>query len=166
MMQSSASLADSLIFTICRKLRGAAVTSLRAKIQSLRSGKSPSDNAIGTAGSVSQHVKSGRLRALAVTSAEPSALAPGLPTVSASGLPGYEAVQMVSICVPVNTPILAVTRLNQEITKVLKRSDIRQKLIDFGVEVSAGSPEDLEAAIKADMTKWEKVIKQANIHLE
>ena len=68
------------------------------------------------------HIKSGRLRALAVTSAQPSALAPGLPTVAASGLPGYESVSMMGMFAPAKTPATIINRLNQEIVRVLNRA--------------------------------------------
>ncbi len=121
---------------------------------------------IATSGSVTQHIKSGRLRVLAVTSAKPSTMFPGLPTVAASGLPGYEAIQMQSVCAPAKTPAAIVRRLNQEIVRVLNREDSKQKLWNFGVEVAATTPEELAAAIKSDMATWDKVIKSAGIRVE
>ena len=121
---------------------------------------------IATSGSVTQHIKSGRLRVLAVTSAKPSTMFPGLPTVAASGLPGYEAIQMQSVCAPAKTPAALVRRLNQEIVRVLNREDSKQKLWNFGVEVAATTPEELAAAIKSDMATWDKVIKSAGIRVE
>ena len=121
---------------------------------------------IATSGSVTQHIKSGRLRVLAVTSAKPSTMFPGLPTVAASGLPGYESIQMQSVCAPAKTPAAIVRRLNQEIVRVLNREDSKQKLWNFGVEVAATTPEELAAAIKSDMATWDKVIKSAGIRVE
>jgi tripartite-type tricarboxylate transporter receptor subunit TctC len=111
------------------------------------------------------HVKTGKLRALAVTSAEPSALVPGLPTVAASGLPGFEAIGVTVMLAPAKTPQLIVRRLNQEIVRALRQPDIKEKFFNSGVEVVASTPEDLAATIKAEMVSFEKVIKDAGIKL-
>ena len=122
--------------------------------------------AFNSASSVTPHVKSGRLRALAVTSAQPSALAPGLPTVAASGLPGYESLTLTGIYVPAKTPTAIMNRLNQEIVRVLNAADVREKLLRRGVEVVGNSPEQFAAAIKSDMTTVGKLIKDAGIRGE
>jgi len=109
------------------------------------------------------HVKSGRLRALAVTSAQPSALLPGLPTVAASGLPGYEAVTMQALFAPARTPEPIIQLLNQETLRVLQSPEIREKFFNGASEVVGSTPEQLRAAVAADMAKLEKVIKAANI---
>jgi tripartite-type tricarboxylate transporter receptor subunit TctC len=116
-----------------------------------------------TAATVAPHVRSGRLRALAVTSAEPSPLAPGLPTVAASGLPGYESVSIYGWFAPVKTPAAIVRRLNQEIGQVLARADVKEKFLNSGVEAVASSPEELGATVKTDMARMAKVIKDAGI---
>ena len=121
---------------------------------------------IPNAGSGSPHVKSGRLRALAVTSAQPSALLPGLPTVAASGVPGYEAVAMTALFAPANTPVSVIRRLNQEVVRVLHLPDVKQKFMDSGVEVVGSSPEQFDATMKSDMTRISKVIKDAGIRAE
>ena len=79
-----------------------------------------------TAGAAVPHIKSGRLRGLALTSAEPSALFPGMPTVAAS-LPGYEAVSITAIFAPAKTPATIISRLHQEIVRVLNQADVREK---------------------------------------
>ncbi len=117
-----------------------------------------------TPGSVAQHVKSGRLRAIAVTSAQPSALLPGLPTVAASGVPGYEADAMQPIYAPANTPAAIINRLHQEIAQVLNRSDVKEKFLNTGVETVGGSPEQLLAKMKVEIAKWGKLIKSAGLH--
>ena len=119
-----------------------------------------------TSGSIAPHVKSGRLRALAVTSALPSALAPGLPTVAASGVPGYEAVTMYGLYAPAQTPVAIIVRLNREAARFLQTADIREKLFGAGVETVCGSPQEFAAAIKADIARLSKVIKDAGIHAE
>lgn len=110
--------------------------------------------------SVSQHIASGRLRALAVTTAERSALVPGLPTVAAS-VPGFEATTMSGIWVPAKTPEAIVNRLNQEIVRFLNRPDVKVKLSNAGMEVIGSSPKDFAVTMKNDMSKWEKIIKNA-----
>ena len=119
-----------------------------------------------TATSVMPHVKSGRLRALAVTSAQPFALFPELPTVAASGLPGYEATSVYCVFAPAKTPDAIVARLNHEIVQFLKTAAARKKLLNAGSEVVAGSPEQLAAAMKSDMTRMGAVIKRAGIHTD
>ena len=107
-------------------------------------------------------VKSGRLRALAVTSSQPSALAPGLPTVAAT-VPGFELVPVNVMFAPARTPAAIIRRLNQEIVRVLNQPDVKQKFFDSGVEVIGSSPEELAAGMKANMAKVGKIIKDAGI---
>ena len=99
------------------------------------------------------HVKSGRLRALAVTSVEPIAVFPEMPTVAAAGLPGYEATSVYCLFAPAKTPITIIARLNQEIVRFLKVNAAKEKFLNAGSEVVAGSPEQLAAAMKSDMAK-------------
>src|SRR5262249_22832710 len=119
-----------------------------------------------TAGSVTPHVKSGRLTALAVTSAQPSALAPGLPTMAASALPGYEATQNYSVFVPAKTPDPIVGRLNQEFVRALNQPEVKQRLLNTGAEVVANSQQECAAAIKSELSKMGKLIREAGIRAE
>lgn len=119
-----------------------------------------------SAGTAAPHIRSGRFRALAVTSAEPSALAPGLPTVAASGLPGYEAVAVQGMFAPAGTPASIINRLHREIVQVLNSADVKEKLFNVGIEVVGSSPEQFAAMMKSDMAKWGKVIKDAGIRTE
>jgi tripartite-type tricarboxylate transporter receptor subunit TctC len=111
-----------------------------------------------TAGSAAAHVRAGRLRALAVTSAQPSELAPGLPTVAAAGLPGYESIAPFAIFAPAATPRAIITQLYGEIAKVVRKPDVRQRFLDNGVEIVANTPEELAETIRADMLLIEKVL--------
>ena len=111
------------------------------------------------------HIKSGRLRALAVTSAKPSALVPGLPTVAAT-VPGYESISINAMFAPAGTPAAIVNRLNQETVRFLKRPDTAERLLNAGVEVVANTPEEFAVAMKADMASIGKVIKDAGIRAE
>ena len=119
-----------------------------------------------TAGSVAPHVKSGRLRALAVASLQPSALAPGLPTIAASGVPGYEAVAFEGMFAPAKTPVAIIDRLNQEIVRVLNRAEVKERFFNAGVETVGSTPEEFAAAIKSNVAKWGKLIKDAGIRDE
>ena len=120
--------------------------------------------AFATPGSVTAHIKSGRLRALAVTSAQPSPLLPGLPSVAASALPGYEALSIVGVFAPARTPAPVIAKLNQEIVSVLKRADVRARFINSGVEPVGSSPEEFAVTVKSEMTRLGKVIRDAGIH--
>jgi tripartite-type tricarboxylate transporter receptor subunit TctC len=119
-----------------------------------------------TTGSVVAHVKSGRLRGLAVTGAQRSALAPDLPTVAAT-LPGFEASSVVGIFAPPKTPALIISRLNTEISRYISLPDTKEKLLVAAAsEVVASSPEQLTAAMKADIARMGKVIREAGIRAE
>ncbi len=118
-----------------------------------------------TAGSAMPHVKTGKLRALAVTSGGPSALAPGLPPV-ASELPGYVSVAPFAVFAPAGTRPAVVQRLNNEMVRVLERPEVKEKFLALGVEVVASTPEQLGTFIKSEMTRLGKVIKDAAIKIE
>lgn len=109
------------------------------------------------------YVKSGRLRALAVTTAEPSASLPGLPTVAASGLAGYELVTIQCMFAPAKTPATVINRLNQEIVRVLGRADVKEMLFNAGAETVGSSPEQLAVKMKSDMARLSKMVKDAGI---
>jgi len=119
-----------------------------------------------TSSGAGPHVSSGRLRALAVTSAQPSALFPDLPTVAASGLPGYDAASIMCVFAPARTPAALVSRLNQEIVRILNTPNVKERFIRAGSEVVAGSPEQLAATMNADVARLGKVIKDAGIRAE
>jgi tripartite-type tricarboxylate transporter receptor subunit TctC len=117
-------------------------------------------------GSVTPQINSGKLRALAVTSADPSALVPALPTLAASGLPGYEAVGNYSVFAPVGTPAFIVDHLNREIVRTLNRADVKDRYFNGGVETVGSTPQELAAKVKAEMARMGKVIKDAGIRAE
>ena len=118
------------------------------------------------AGPVATHLQSGRLKALAVTSAKPSALMPGLPTIAAGGLPGYELVSVQGIFAPAGTPEAVITRLNREFIPFLRRADTREKFFAAGVEAIGGTPEELAATLKSEMARLGKVIQATGIVLD
>ena len=116
-----------------------------------------------SANSATQYVKSGRLRALAVTSAEPSTLVPDLPTVAAAGLPGYESVAMTAMFAPAKTPDAIVRRLNTEINIALKKPETRERVLTQGTEAMGGTPEQLTAVIKTEIARLHKIIKSTGL---
>jgi len=116
-----------------------------------------------SAGSATQYVKAGRLRALAVTSLGPSALAPDMPTVATAGLPGYESVSMTGLFAPAKTPDWIIRELNQEIVLALRKPEVKERFLNSGMEVAAGSPEDFAATIKSEMTRVGKIISDAGL---
>jgi len=115
---------------------------------------------------VMPYVQAGRLKALAVSTAQPTALAPGLPTVAASGLPGFESVAMFGAFAPAKTPAPIIRQLNQEILRVINQPAVKQKFFDSGTEVVGTSPEEFTGKIKAEMDSLSKVIKEAGIRVE
>lgn len=118
------------------------------------------------AGAAAPHIKSGRLKALAVASARPSPLTPGLPTVASSGLPGYESSTILGMFAPAGTPPEIVDRLNQAVVRALHAPDVKKKLFSSSIEVVASSPHAFAATLKSDMAKWGKVIRDAGIRGE
>ncbi len=116
-----------------------------------------------TSSGAGPHIQSGRLRALAVTSAQRSALFPHLPTVAASGLAGYEGAAMQCLFAPAATPAALVQRLNRDGVKVLERPDVKERFLKGGSEVAANTPEELAAFIKADMARMGRIIAAAGI---
>jgi tripartite-type tricarboxylate transporter receptor subunit TctC len=105
------------------------------------------------------HVASGRLRGLAVTSAQRTPAAPEFPTVAESGLPGYEAVSWYGVLAPAGTPREVVARLNSETVRALKLPDVRQLLLAQGAEPVSESPAQFAELIKLDIAKWREVVK-------
>jgi tripartite-type tricarboxylate transporter receptor subunit TctC len=116
-----------------------------------------------TTGSVSGHVKSGKLKGLAVTSAEPSPLAPGLPTVAASGVPGYTAEAIYGFWAPAKTPPAVITLLHREAVAVLNTPEVKQRFFNGGVETVGTTPKEFATAIRSEATRLDAVIKKAGL---
>ena len=116
-----------------------------------------------SAAAVKPPIQSGRVRALAVTTLGRSPIYPELPTVAEAGLPGFEAVSVHGVFAPAKTPDAIVSRLHQEIARVLQRQDLRDRFASVGVEPIGGSPEVLAATIKAEIARMGKVIREAGI---
>ena len=114
----------------------------------------------------SPHIRSGKVRAVAVASQHTSPVFPDLPNLSTSGLPGFEAGVVQGVVAPAKTPAALISRLNQEIVRVLNRTEVKERHFNAGVETVGSSPEDLLTTMKFDMARWGKVIKDANIRAE
>ncbi len=113
-------------------------------------------------GPAAPHIKSGKLRALAVTTAQPSALTPGLPPI-ATFLPGYESTVLTGMFAPARTPATIINRLNHEVVQMLNRPEVKERLFGLGIEGIGNSPAEFAAIIKADMARMGKVIRDAGI---
>jgi tripartite-type tricarboxylate transporter receptor subunit TctC len=109
-------------------------------------------------------IRDGRLRALAVTSAHRSKLFPQLPTIAEAGVPGYESHAWYGFVVPAKTPQPVVSRLNQELTRILHAPDVIQALLAQGLEVWTMTPDAFGAYIRSEAEKWTRVIKEAGIN--
>lgn len=120
---------------------------------------------IANAGTIMPHAKSGRLHALAVTSAHPSAFAPGVPTLT-SAVPGYESGVFIGLWAPAKTPAAIIHLLNQEAARALNRPETKKLLFDSGLEAVGNSPEEFAALLKSEYAKWGKLIKSLDIRKE
>ena len=114
-----------------------------------------------TSASVIPYVKAGRLRALAVTTAQRSPSVPELPTVSEAGLAGFEATTWHGVVVPMATPAPLVQRLNQDLNLVLGEKELKERLAGLGAEVLTGTPRDFADYIAREIPKWTKVVKDS-----
>jgi tripartite-type tricarboxylate transporter receptor subunit TctC len=109
------------------------------------------------------HIKSGKLRILAVTGMKREPTVPNVPTVAEAGVPGYEFTIWFSMFAPAGTPKPIIDRLNQEIVKALAEPEMRQKLAATGVNSGSSTPEELGKHLRAEVAKWAKIIKAAGI---
>jgi tripartite-type tricarboxylate transporter receptor subunit TctC len=112
------------------------------------------------------HVNSGRLRALAVSSAERSPVLPQLPTIAESGLPGYDVVQWIAWVAPAGTPAPIVNKLSAELAKAIRSPDVVKYLSESGGEAVGSTPEELQQVIAAEAVRWRKVIKETGMRVE
>lgn len=112
------------------------------------------------------HVKSGKLKALGVTSPKRSALAPELPTLSESGLPGYEMSYWNALYAPAGTPPATVKRLNELLTRATQTESVRKFMTQTGMEIYTSTPEGLASFQTAELSRWGSIIKKAGIQPE
>lgn len=116
-------------------------------------------------GAILPVVRDGKLRALAVTSNQRSPIIPELPTLAESGFPDFEAISWFGLLAPANTAAPIIAKVHEEIVKIAAQTDMRERLAQLGLDVAVNSPDEFAAVINADIGKWAKVIKDANIKL-
>jgi tripartite-type tricarboxylate transporter receptor subunit TctC len=112
------------------------------------------------------YIRGGKLNAIAVLGPKRSPQLPNVPTVSESGLPGYELTNWFGLAVPAGTPRELVVRINGDVVKVLQQKDVHDRLVEMGTDVIGNSPQDFGAFIAAESAKWARVIREANIRAE
>jgi tripartite-type tricarboxylate transporter receptor subunit TctC len=118
---------------------------------------------IGPVNNIQPLATAGKIRALAVTSAMRSPLAPDVPTIAESGLPGFEVIGWYGFAVPAGTPAAAVAKLNAETNRVLKSDEVIAQFRKQGYEPVGDTPEQSSARIRADVAQWTKIIREAGI---
>lgn len=112
------------------------------------------------------HIKVGKLRALAITSPERSALAPELPTMQQAGIPGYEASIWSGVLAPARTPPAIISRLNSSIVQVMQASEVKDRMAALGADAVTSTPAAFGRFIAAEVAKWRKVIKASGMRNE
>ncbi len=112
------------------------------------------------------NIKSGRLRAMAVTSTSRAAVVPDVPTMQELGIRGMDVINITGLLAPAGTPVEIVAKLNAALLKALARSDVKERFATLGLEVIGGTPQQFADYIKEDFAKWTKVIKDGNIRVE
>jgi tripartite-type tricarboxylate transporter receptor subunit TctC len=112
------------------------------------------------------HVQSGRLKAIAVTSAKRAPTVPDLPTLAEAGVPGYEATSWNGIFAPAKTPRPIIDKIHAEVVKILNTPDVREKLIAAGSDPVGSTPEEFLAFVKVELARWGKVIRENNIRAD
>jgi len=115
---------------------------------------------------VIQHVRAGKMKALGVTTAKRSTLAPEVPSIDEAGVPGYDLSVWFGVLAPAGTPRDIVQRLNVEIVKILQSAEVKERFLKQGVDVQTSTPEQFDAFVKAEVGRWAKVIKDAGIRAD
>jgi tripartite-type tricarboxylate transporter receptor subunit TctC len=121
---------------------------------------------IETAPAAQPHIKSGKLRALATTTAQPVGTLPGVPTAAQAGLPGFEVASMFGVAAPAGTPPAVVARLSAALKAILGQPEVREQLLAQGAIATWTTPDDAAQAIRNEYARWARVIKEGNIKAE
>ena len=112
------------------------------------------------------HIKSGRVRALAVSGTKRSAAIPDVPTMQEAGVQSYEAISWYGMFAPAGTPHEAIAKINADVARVLQLPEVRQRFAAIGVEPSAGTPAELAKYLRSEIVKWANVVKSAKLRAE
>ncbi|MGQ0750161.1 MAG: Bug family tripartite tricarboxylate transporter substrate binding protein [Betaproteobacteria bacterium] len=134
------------------------------QVTALVSGETQSS--LATISTVIAHIRNGKLRPLGVSSAKPTKVLPGIPTISASGVPGYEMAPWIGVFAPAGTPKSIIDRLNAEVNKALAQPDIVKKLESQALDPWPSTPEEFSARLRADFDKYAKLIKLSGAKIE
>ncbi len=110
-----------------------------------------------------QHVKAGKIRALAVTTAKRSVIVPDLPTIAESGVPGFDVNNWYGMAAPARTPAAVIARLNRDLVSILKTPEVNRVFIEQGIEPAPSSPEAFGRFIRAEFEKWGRVLRDAKV---
>ena len=119
--------------------------------------------AIGTVFLVNPHVRAGKLKALAVTSAKPSPQMPGVATVAEQGVPGFSALSWWGVIAPAGTPQPIVQRMSEELAKALHDPAVSEKLTQQGMDIVGGGPQEMDRFLRAEIDRWAKVVREGKI---
>jgi len=123
--------------------------------------------AVETVASVGSHVKSGKLKALGVTTARPSAAMPGVPSLAdAASIPGYDCAAWIGYAAPAGTPKDILVRLAAEIQKAVQTSDLKERYVVLGMDPASNSPDEMMAMMRREQDRYASIIKNANIKIE
>ena len=112
------------------------------------------------------HVRSGKLRALAVSGAKRAPAASELPTVAEAGVPGFAFDSWNGVHVPARTPKSVIAKLNAELVRTIRLPDVQKRMLDLGLEPGGNTPEEFAAFVRADIARWSKVVKNAGVRTE
>ena len=122
--------------------------------------------AFGTAVAFLPQVQAGKLNALAVTDAKPSPVAPQLPTVAASGLAGFEALQWFGLLAPAGTPKDILTRLHSEVAKALQLPEVQERLQGLGMQIVGGGPDQFGSFMRSESVKWGRIVRDSGAKVD
>jgi tripartite-type tricarboxylate transporter receptor subunit TctC len=112
------------------------------------------------------HVKGGKLRGLAVTSATRSTIIPEYPTIAESGLPGYEVVTWFGVLAPAATPVEIIARLNREILQAVAVPSVKEQIYQLGLEIVASSPDEYATVLKSENARWSKMVRDLGLRAQ
>jgi tripartite-type tricarboxylate transporter receptor subunit TctC len=124
------------------------------------------DCGFSTMTSAIQYIKSGRLKALGVSTLKRSAALPDVPAIAESGVPGYDSTNAVGILAPAKTPRQIIARVNAEIVRILGMREVRERLSSLGTDPAGGTPEEFRAFIESEIDKWARVVKSSGMEVQ